>query len=292
MIIVNHHLFFADLALRQDDFGSILPEYSAVVFDEAHEIEDVASDYFGRQVSNYRFEELARDAEQAVRALAARRAAAVAACQRECASGRGSSSRHFRRARAARHSNPQRARPFSSRTHRASYDELVSRAERRWKRKSPRSRPRPRNWWPLRGAAAELRGEISFPAGVEREELRLLVRAARQGHFPGGDADRRQRHSARAPLRGVRHRRADLGDAGGGRPLRFSEAAAGHSGGARTRLAARVRLSHARPCCTFPRACRTCATPAFAEQGRGGDCAACWNAPRAGRFAFSPATAR
>ena len=67
VIIVNHHLFFADLALRQDDFGSILPEYSAVMFDEAHEIEDVASDYFGRQVSNYRFEELARDAEQAVR---------------------------------------------------------------------------------------------------------------------------------------------------------------------------------------------------------------------------------
>ena len=67
LIIVNHHLFFADLALRQDDFGSILPEYSAIIFDEAHEIEDVASDYFGRQVSNYRFEELARDAEQAMR---------------------------------------------------------------------------------------------------------------------------------------------------------------------------------------------------------------------------------
>ena len=49
LIIVNHHLFFADLAIRQDDFGSILPEYSAVVFDEAHEIEDVASDYFGRR---------------------------------------------------------------------------------------------------------------------------------------------------------------------------------------------------------------------------------------------------
>jgi ATP-dependent DNA helicase DinG len=67
LIIVNHHLFFADLALRQDDFGSILPEYSAVIFDEAHEIEDVASDYFGRQISNYRFEELSRDCEQAIR---------------------------------------------------------------------------------------------------------------------------------------------------------------------------------------------------------------------------------
>src|SRR5271168_1986035 len=69
LIIVNHHLFFADLALREDDFGSILPEYSAVVFDEAHEIEDVASDYFGRQLSSYRFEELARDTENILRML-------------------------------------------------------------------------------------------------------------------------------------------------------------------------------------------------------------------------------
>lgn len=67
LIIVNHHLFFADLALKKDDFGSILPEYSAVVFDEAHEMEDVASDYFGQQISNYRFEELARDADHAMR---------------------------------------------------------------------------------------------------------------------------------------------------------------------------------------------------------------------------------
>ena len=69
LIIVNHHLFFADLAIRQDDFGSILPEYSAVIFDEAHEIEDVASDYFGRQISSYRFEELSRDAENMLRVL-------------------------------------------------------------------------------------------------------------------------------------------------------------------------------------------------------------------------------
>jgi len=69
LIIVNHHLFFADLAIRQDDFGSILPDYSAVVFDEAHEIEDVASDYFGRQISSYRFEELGRDTEHMLRLL-------------------------------------------------------------------------------------------------------------------------------------------------------------------------------------------------------------------------------
>ncbi len=65
IIIVNHHLFFADLALRQSgapDAG-ILPEFAAVIFDEAHELEDVASSYFGVSVSNLRFEELARDIE-------------------------------------------------------------------------------------------------------------------------------------------------------------------------------------------------------------------------------------
>src|SRR6266850_4337621 len=62
IIIVNHHLFFADLALKDDELGGgILPEYHAVVFDEAHEMEDVAGQYFGVSVSSYRFEELRRD---------------------------------------------------------------------------------------------------------------------------------------------------------------------------------------------------------------------------------------
>ena len=61
IIIVNHHLFFADLALREGDYTSIIPNYDAVIFDEAHEIEDVAGQHFGLQISNYRFDELARD---------------------------------------------------------------------------------------------------------------------------------------------------------------------------------------------------------------------------------------
>jgi len=62
IIIVNHHLFFADLSLRDENYeGGILPEYHAVVFDEAHEIEDVAGQYFGVSVSNYKFLELRRD---------------------------------------------------------------------------------------------------------------------------------------------------------------------------------------------------------------------------------------
>src|ERR1700686_22624 len=62
IIIVNHHLFFADLSLRDDNHeGGILPEYHAVVFDEAHEIEDVVGQYFGVSISNYRFQDLRRD---------------------------------------------------------------------------------------------------------------------------------------------------------------------------------------------------------------------------------------
>jgi len=64
IVIVNHHLFFADLALRQGDFGSVLPDYSILVFDEAHELEDVATQYFGVMISNYRIEELVRDADR------------------------------------------------------------------------------------------------------------------------------------------------------------------------------------------------------------------------------------
>src|SRR6476659_3601312 len=62
IIIVNHHLFFADLAIKDEEVAAgILPDYHAVVFDEAHEIEDVAGQYFGMQVSTYRLTELRRD---------------------------------------------------------------------------------------------------------------------------------------------------------------------------------------------------------------------------------------
>jgi len=61
IIIVNHHLFFADLAMRDAEYSAILPRYAAVIFDEAHEIEEVASQYFGVSLSNYQLQELVRD---------------------------------------------------------------------------------------------------------------------------------------------------------------------------------------------------------------------------------------
>jgi ATP-dependent DNA helicase DinG len=61
IVIVNHHLFFADLAVRDEAYGGILPKYSAVIFDEAHEIEDVAGQYFGISVSNLQIRDLVQD---------------------------------------------------------------------------------------------------------------------------------------------------------------------------------------------------------------------------------------
>jgi ATP-dependent DNA helicase DinG len=67
IVIVNHHLFFADLAIKLEaenasDAG-VLPDCGVVIFDEAHELEEVAGNYFGISVSNTRMEELARDIE-------------------------------------------------------------------------------------------------------------------------------------------------------------------------------------------------------------------------------------
>ncbi|MCA1828916.1 MAG: ATP-dependent DNA helicase [Myxococcales bacterium] len=66
VIVVNHHLFFADLALRSSSAGdagaAVLPRYDAVIFDEAHAVEEVATEHFGAQLSSFKVSELARDA--------------------------------------------------------------------------------------------------------------------------------------------------------------------------------------------------------------------------------------
>lgn len=66
LVVVNHHLFFADLALRDTGFASVLPDYDAVVFDEAHQIEDTATLFFGSRLSVAMIERLARDARSAL----------------------------------------------------------------------------------------------------------------------------------------------------------------------------------------------------------------------------------
>ena len=67
-MVVNHHLLCADLAVKDGSYGSVIPAYDTLVLDEAHLIEDVATQYFGVQVSSHKVEELVRDVERELKA--------------------------------------------------------------------------------------------------------------------------------------------------------------------------------------------------------------------------------
>ena len=176
LIIVNHHLFFADLAIRQDDFGSILPEYSAVVFDEAHEIEDVASDYFGRQISSYRFEELGRDTEHVLRVL-----------QIDATQLRRHLGRLRERARSFFERFPEREGRYSFghvernaflEQNREAYDELVS-VLKRIESELAALTPKPEEVIAMARRAAEVRRELAFL--LESEEKSYVYWYERRG---------------------------------------------------------------------------------------------------------------
>ena len=70
LVLVNHHLYLADRALRAGSPGArILPDHDAVIFDEAHQLEDVATEHFAARVSTHRLAELVRDAQIALAAM-------------------------------------------------------------------------------------------------------------------------------------------------------------------------------------------------------------------------------
>ncbi len=92
VVIVNHHLLCADAAVRKGAYGEVIPAAPTLVVDEAHQLEDVATQYFGIAVSNYRVDDLVRDGERFLR-TAPREASAEPAAGSGSAPGRGLSSR-------------------------------------------------------------------------------------------------------------------------------------------------------------------------------------------------------
>ncbi len=64
IIIVNHHLFFADLMIKREGFGEIIPRFQVVIFDEAHKVEEIATTYFGESLSTNQLVELVNDLEK------------------------------------------------------------------------------------------------------------------------------------------------------------------------------------------------------------------------------------
>ena len=70
LVIVNHHLLCADAAVRQNAYGEVIPACHRAIVDEAHQLEDIATQYFGYSVSTWRLEEFARDVERTLTAIA------------------------------------------------------------------------------------------------------------------------------------------------------------------------------------------------------------------------------
>jgi ATP-dependent DNA helicase DinG len=66
VVIVNHHLLCADAAVRKNAYGEVIPACNFAIVDEAHQLEDIATQYFGFAISNYRIEDYARDVERFV----------------------------------------------------------------------------------------------------------------------------------------------------------------------------------------------------------------------------------
>jgi ATP-dependent DNA helicase DinG len=95
LLVVNHHLLFSDLAVRRTGYGEVLPRYDAVIFDEAHHIESVASIFFGFSFTRYQVLDLAADIERSAEAgLAGKlRREVIAACN----SARGQMEEFFTR---------------------------------------------------------------------------------------------------------------------------------------------------------------------------------------------------
>lgn len=67
VVVVNHHLFLADLAIKETGFGELIPEADVFIFDEAHQLPDIASEYFGQSLSSRQILDLAKDIEIAYR---------------------------------------------------------------------------------------------------------------------------------------------------------------------------------------------------------------------------------
>jgi ATP-dependent DNA helicase DinG len=198
LVIVNHHLLCADAAVRQSSYGEVIPACHYAVVDEAHQLEDVATQYFGIAVSNYRLDELGRDAERMLNAGVV-------------ADEDGSLRRQVRRvddhARVLRRTDAGRAsRGQASERLRIGPDwfgDIVTdgvalasaldglEGALGWRRRGEATAPR--TCWA--GAARHESRSSALPDGV-RPAARLLRRDARARRVPAGSPHRRGRHPA------------------------------------------------------------------------------------------------
>ena len=161
------------------------------MFDEAHEMEDVASDYFGRQISNFRFEELARDADQMMRLIAPGHAQLCCAARQ----------RIRERSRKFFDSFPPTRRPFPfSRNERAgfleqnreAYDALMNASKGLETEFAALIQTSPKNCCASPAAALKLRQELAFLFESNEKNYVYWFERRNKGVFLAATPDRRQ----------------------------------------------------------------------------------------------------
>ena len=179
--IVNHHLLCADAAVRQNAYGEVIPACAHAIVDEAHQLEDVATQYFGFSISNYRLEDLARDVERFAASRAGRAPEAIATRSRKAVACLRDHARAFFcelaprtpcdgprqvKSACARPTRPSRtcARPLQTWRARSISSEstLALSQERRRVRRRRRGGDRPRIRRPSLDAPREVRDELRF----------------------------------------------------------------------------------------------------------------------------------
>ena len=251
VVVVNHHLFFADLMLRDEGVSELLPACNTVIFDEAHQLPETASLFFGRSVSTAQLIELARDvrveAAAGAKDFAALPEAAIAvdraardlrlvseraerasagACAREPSCVRAGAPRLQRKAAALVH-----AARVSGRSQRRPRELLSARAGSDAAPRRNGARPRTKTWC----AGSEL-----FHHTLQLNATPLSI----------ADVVRRQVDRQRARLD------LHLGDAIGERRLRHYQAEMGLDERARGRPGTARSTMPIRRCCTCPTTCR------------------------------------
>ena len=271
VVIVNHHLLCADASVRQHSFGAVIPEAPLLVVDEAHQLEDVATQYFGVTVSNYRLEEFVRDARPGVPHAAGHADQSTwRRCVRPC---HGSTRRRVRCSR--RCSGSARARRRGHAEGGGLFDERLRLTDSLLDvvgesgllltdalgsvetddRAGQGGARRPAGARPARALSCARRCGSCCAPSIPAFVFFLEIRG--RGVFLRRHPDRRVGHRARAPAATVARHRAHLGDAGRQRVLRVHAEPPGRRGcrGAAAGVGVRLRRAgvalpaarHARP---------------------------------------------
>ena len=260
IVVVNHHLLCADLAVKDGSYGEVIPSYDTVILDEAHLLEDVATQYFG----------VAGLVAPGRRPLPRRGARAEGrAARRARGAGRGGLACATARRRLFKLLVPGKGRRLGPgwMTPRVAEESGALLLRLDGLRTAILALPeRPEPLTGLAGRAQALKDEIALRARGRRRQPRLLRRDARPRRVPAGHAHRRLGHAPGAAVRPRAGGGAHLGHPGRGRRLRLPEGAARDRGLGGAAAALAVRLRAAGAALRAAAACRSPRSPAFVER--------------------------